>query len=105
MGYLSIDHRGGQGLDEKSGTLLELDTVNCAHCQTLVAILKRPKETVYLSNLDIAKASGHAPHLSHEYKGKHTCRKCKKTICRVCAQRNVCDPIVKQLERFFSQRG
>lgn len=105
MGYLVIDHRGGQGIDDKAGTLQEYDTVSCGHCQAVIAVLTRPTEKVYLDNVDIARATQHGQHLGHEYKGKRPCRRCKKPLCRVCHARGVCEPLSEFLERLERRKG
>lgn len=99
MGYLLIDHSQGQGLDERQGRKMEYDTVCCAHCQSLIALLARPKETIALANLDVARATHVAGDLKAEYRAKHTCRRCCKPLCRTCAAKGRCTPFLARLER------
>ncbi len=109
MGYLTIDHRGGQGIDEKDGRLAEFDTIGCGHCTSMIAVLKRPTETAYLANMDIARSAAVAQHLTGEYTAKFTCRKCKKPVCRTCARAcasgGECKPVSRLMEAFFRMRA
>ena len=104
---MSIDHRGGQGLDEKDGTLLELDTVSCAHCGTVVAILQRGHDRLALQNVDILRAAGVAAHVQHEYVHRFRCRKCRGNICRCCAaytaRTGECDEVKRKVDRFLAR--
>lgn len=89
MGILIMDHRQGQGIDDKQGTLQEMDTVNCSHCGALIALLKKGTDTLHLSNVDFGKSIPIAPTISTQYVAKRRCTKCKKGICAYCAERLV----------------
>lgn len=96
-GILQIDHRQGQGIDGKRGTLEEYFCVDCIHCQRVIAILKRGTSTYALSNIDILKATPLAPSASEVYVGHNRCSHCaghvnphtgqrhSGAICRQCA--------------------
>ena len=98
MGILIIDHSQGQGIDGEQGCKQEFDTVCCAHCQSLIALLRRPKETLVLSSMDIGRASLVAHQVSTEYTGKHQCHRCRKNICRACARGGKCTPFIAKIE-------
>ena len=98
MGILIIDHSNGQGIDGRQGAKQEFDTVSCAHCQSLIALLRRSKQTLILSNMDVGRASLAAQHFQHEYTGKHQCRRCRKNICRACARGGKCTPFIAKIE-------
>jgi hypothetical protein len=104
MGYLLIDHSAGQGIDGRQGIKQEFETVNCAHCQSLIALLARPRETLVISNMDIGKFSLVADKISTRYTGKHQCRRCKKDICRACARGGNCTPFVAKIENAIKKQ-
>lgn len=107
MGYLLIDHTSGQGIDGGHGYRQEFETANCHHCQALIAILVRCKDKLALSNVDIARASLIADKVSTQYVAKFKCRKCKKNICRACAEQvaktGCCEPFEEKAEKFFKK--
>ena len=100
-------HVGGQGIDGRSGTLLELDTKSCAHCGTVIAILQHGHDQLALQNVDILRAAGVAAHVQHEYVAKFRCRKCRGNICRACAKYTAetgeCDEVKRKVDRFLAR--
>lgn len=89
MGYLLVDHRGGDGPDGKKGIKVEYDTVACRHCRAVIRIL-------------IRGVAG-----QKEYETPYTCGKCAGPICRFCAEHrnglNECQPILRVVELALAQ--
>lgn len=91
MGHLIIDHRNGQGIDGKKGTLQEFDTLPCRHCGRIIARMYRvagnPSATHHLANIDIGRAAPMIQHLGGSYDTQPRCHRCgpKAYICRLCA--------------------
>ena len=104
MGLIIIDHSQGQGLDGKDGFLQEFDCRTCAHRQSLIALLRRPRETLVLSNMDLGRASLSAQHFQNEYVHKYRCRYCRKNICRACAQGGKCTPWIARIENAVKKK-
>ena len=101
MGFLFIDHRGGQNPDGYNGTLAEMDTASCAHCGKVIAVITRPTEKVYVDGLDLWQAHQQAEHLPTEYRHKRRCHKCRKNICRGCEASGVCQKLTDVIESWL----
>jgi hypothetical protein len=108
VGYLVLDHTGGQGIDGRAGFKQEFDTETCNHCGAIIALLARPTgPPLHLSSIDVGRASLDAKDLPEKYVGKRQCCKCKQNICRRCGERQPeCVTLTEQLDslRAFADR-
>jgi len=79
IGYLMIDHRGGQGLDDKKGILQEFDTASCRHCQAVIKMIK---------------------HGINKTRDGFWCYPCAGPICKFCGDKSKgeCSPFKKKIE-------
>ena len=85
MGLLIIDHSQGQGIDGKQGRKIEYDTVACAHCNGVIAILSRGLNKFILSSIDVAVATTKAHEAGQHFVANCRCSRCHSNICRRCS--------------------
>jgi len=96
VGYLMIDHRGGQNPDGSKGTLIEYDTSQCPHCGGIVEIRKRRSVGVIGSSVPGTPLS---PEDTEPKIDDMFCGRCHAFICPNPGCRNVCVPFMKKLLR------
>jgi len=87
-GELIIDHRQGQGIDGKQGTLQRYKIRWCVHCRRMIALFKRApcEAAVPLANVDIGRATPVAQETGTTFWTPYYCRNCDAQICRRCAR-------------------
>src|SRR5262252_6172316 len=90
MGYILSDHRGTvDPTGTKDGMLEEWDTIGCVHCNAVIKII----------------ISG----CTRNYDTRFSCLRCRKPICRLCAEAmavtHQCPgPVRVQVERALVER-
>lgn len=85
MGLLTIDNRFATNLPGLPKGMVEMETVSCAHCQGVIAILAHHRQHFSLSSIDVGRAVPKAHQAGDDYVGKHRCSRCDKNVCRRCA--------------------
>lgn len=100
MGFLLIDHSGGQGIDGEAGRKQEYDTEQCKHCGAVIAVLSRPLgQKEYLSSVDVARDTQKAGTRGENYVGKRRCCKCRGNLCKAChSQQPRCVTLTQQMD-------
>lgn len=110
MGLLTIDNRFAANLPGLPKGLVEMETVSCAHCQGVIAILAHHRQHFVLSSIDVARAVPKASQAGDDYVGKHRCTRCHANVCRVCAMNmkqagGVCPgPFMARLEKAVTKK-
>jgi len=87
-GELIIDHRQGQGIDGKQGTIQRFKIRWCVHCRRMIALFKRAPcgPAVPLANVDIARATPIAQETGTKFWTSYRCPACHARICRRCTR-------------------
>lgn len=74
---------------------LERDTIQCGHCQKIVAVKPGTASTVYM----IPRRDG-----SFKEEPGAFCRVCMRPVCLPCHDIGTCTPFERQLERLEARR-
>ena len=91
-------HKGYATIVEPDRPILQFDTIQCGHCDTVVQLKPGSGITVYLI---FAGFDGSRPIWTEEMGA--FCRVCMRPVCLACHDIGSCTPFEKQLERM--ERG
>lgn len=101
MGYLLVDHRGGQNPNGSRGTLIEYDTTQCPHCGGIVERRKRKLMGLIGSGVIGSVLS---PEDTEPDPGDTFCDSCMKMVCPNPECRKFCAPFMQTILRVAAEK-